>query len=415
MFSFIARHAALAQKGIVFSFLKKSDYPNAIAQRCARDEVTRLRHKYAPYYHTFAAQQGTRVTLDGRELVMLSSNDYLGLAHHPRVIEAGRRALEVWGASTTGARLSNGSRVYHTELEERLAAFLGKEACHVCAAGYLACMSAIQPFAEKGDLVLADKNCHSSLWSGIGLTQARAERFAHNNPEDLAEILSFEKLETPKMVVVEGVYSMEGHIAPLPEILRVCENQNCFFVMDDAHGVGVLGEEGRGTAAHFGVTDKVDVICGSLSKTFSSTGGFVAGSRDVIEYLRTHSKQTIFSAALSPVQAACAMAALDVLQTEPEHLQRLWANTQRYRQLLAGLNLDTWGSETPAVPIVLGAKERVYPFWEKLLRHGVFTVMSIAPAVPPGKDLIRTAISAAHTDADFEIIATAFTAAARPW
>ncbi|MDR2429951.1 MAG: pyridoxal phosphate-dependent aminotransferase family protein [Puniceicoccales bacterium] len=399
----------------MFPFPKRNAFPNAIAQRCAGDVLTRLRHKYAPYYHTFAAQKGTRVTLDGRELVMLSSNDYLGLACHPKVIEAGRRALGTWGASTTGARLSNGSRACHSELEERLAAFLGKEACHVCSAGYLACMSAIQPFVEKGDLIFADKNCHSSLWAGIGLAPARAERFAHNNPDALAESLSFEKQGTPKMIVMEGVYSMEGHIAPLPEILRVCENQNCFFVLDDAHGLGVLGKQGRGTAAHFGVTDKVDVLCGSFSKALASTGGFVAGSRDVVEYLRTHSKQTIFSAALSPVQAACAMAALDVLQTEPEHLQRLWENTRRYRQLLDGLKLDTWGSETPAVPIVLGVKERVYSFWQKLIRHGVFTVMSIAPAVPPGKDLIRTAISAAHTDADFEIIATAFTAAARSW
>jgi 7-keto-8-aminopelargonate synthetase-like enzyme len=399
----------------VLPFLKKSAFPNTITRRCAEDEVTRLRHKYSPYYHTFSEQSGTRVMLDGRELVMLSSNDYLGLTRHPKVIEAGKKAFDKWGASTTGARLSNGSRAYHTELEERLAAFLGKEACHISAAGYISCMSAIQPFAEKGDLILADKNCHSSLWAGIGLTQAKVERFAHNNPKDLADILSFEKPETPKMVVFEGVYSMEGHIAPIPEILAACEGQNCFYVMDDAHGFGALGPQGRGTAAQLGVVDKIDILCGSFSKALSSTGGFVAGSRDVIEYLRTHSKQIIFSAALSPPQAACAMAALDVLENEPEHLERLWANTRRYKQLLDDLKLDTWGSETPAIPIVLGAKERVYSFWQKLLEKGVFTVMSIAPAVPPGKDLVRTAISAAHTDADFEIIAEAMAYAAKRW
>jgi 7-keto-8-aminopelargonate synthetase-like enzyme len=399
----------------VLSFLRKAGFSNSIARRCAEDESTRLRLKYSPYYHTFSGQKGTRVTHEGRELVMLSSNDYLGLTCHPKVIAAGKAALETWGSSTTGARLSNGSRAYHTKLEERLAAFLGKEACHVSAAGYLSCMSAIQPFAGKDDLILADKNCHSSLWAGIGLTQSRVERFGHNNPSSLAEALSFEKPETAKLVALEGVYSMEGHTAALPEILAVCKNQNCFFVMDDAHGFGVLGPGGRGTAAHFGVTDEIDLICGSFSKALSSTGGFVAGSRAAIEYLRTHSKQTIFSAALPPAQAACALAALDVLETEPQHLENLWRNTRRYRELLLSLKLDIWGSETPAVPVVLGSRERVYPFWQKLIEKGVFTVMSIAPAVPPGKDLVRTAISAAHTDADFEIIANAFAAAAKRW
>jgi 8-amino-7-oxononanoate synthase len=397
----------------VLSFIRKTTALNSISRRCADDEITRLRLKYSPYYRTFSAQNGTRVRLDGRDLVMLASNDYLGLTRHPKVLEAGKKALETWGASTTGARLSNGSRAYHTELEERLAAFLGKEACHVSAAGYLSCMSAVQSFAEKGDLILADKNCHSSLWAGIGLTQARVERFAHNNPRELAEVLTYEKPETPKLVVFEGVYSMEGHIAPVPEFFAACAGQNCFFIMDDAHGFGVLGPKGRGTAAHFDATQEVDVICGSFSKALSSTGGFVAGSRAVIEYLRTHSKQTIFSAALPPAQAACALAALDVLETEPEHLERLHANARRYRELLTALKLDTWGSQTPAVPIVLGSRERVYFFWQKLLEKGVFTVMSIAPAVPPGKDLVRTAISAAHTESDFEIIAEAMSAAAK--
>jgi 7-keto-8-aminopelargonate synthetase-like enzyme len=200
---------------------------------------------------------------------------------------------------------------------------------------------------------------------------------------------------------------MEGHVARLPEILAVAENHGCFSVLDDAHGFGVLGRQGRGTADHFGVNDKVDIVCGSLSKSLASTGGFVAASRSVIEYLRSHSRQTIFSAALSPSQAACALAALEIMQNEPEHLEKLWANTRKYRAMLKNLGLDLWGSETPAIPIVLGSKERVYPFWRALMDKGVFTVMSIAPAVPAGKDLIRTAISALHTDEQLEQIAEA--------
>jgi 7-keto-8-aminopelargonate synthetase-like enzyme len=274
-------------------------------------------------------------------------------------------------------------------------------------------MSSIQAFAQKGDVVLADKNLHSSIWAGIGLTQARVERFAHNNPNDLRELLSFENAETPKLVAFEGVYSMEGHITPIPEFLAVTNEQNCFLVMDDAHGFGVLGEQGRGTANHFGVTEHIDLIAGSLSKALSSTGGFVAGSREVIEYLRSYSKQTIFSAALAPAQAYAAEAALDLLREEPEHLQRLWENTKRYKQILADLKLDIWGSQTPAVPIVLGTKERAYRFWQHLLDRGVFTVMSIAPAVPPGRDLVRTAISACHTEEDLSRIADAMAFAAR--
>lgn len=391
-------------------FTKKT---NALTRRCAADEFTRLRRKYDVYYHCFERQEGSHVWEKGREMIMLSSNDYLGLSHHPKVIEAGKRAMDIWGTSTTGARLANGSRTYHRELEEKLAAFLGKEDCQVSSAGYLSCMSSVQAFAQKGDLILVDRNVHSSLWSGIGLTQAKVERFAHNNPKDLAEVLSYEKNETPKLVVFEGVYSMEGHVAPVIELLEASREQDCFYVMDDAHGFGVMGNQGRGTADHFGVTADIDVICGSLSKSLSSTGGFVAGSRDVIEYLRTHSKQTIFSAAISPVQAACAGAALDLLQEEPEHLQKLWENTHRYKAILKELGLDIWGSETPAIPIVMGSKERAYRFWQLLREQGIFTVMSIAPAVPPGKDLIRTSISARHTDEDLVKIGEAMAFAAK--
>ncbi len=386
---------------------------NRIVQRCEDDSFTKLRLKYAPYYFSFDEQRGTRVYRDGEEYVMLSSNDYLGLSNHPKVVEAGERALREWGSGTTGARLANGTRVFHTRLEEKLAAFLGKEACHVSVAGYISCMSAVAGFAERGDCILVDKNVHSSLWSGIHVSGASAERFSHNNPEHLKEVLSHEDPKKAKVLLIEGVYSMEGHVARLPELIEVAETHGLFSIMDDAHGFGVMGPGGRGTAAHFGMVDRVDVLCGSFSKAMSSTGGFVAGSKVLIEYLRTHSKQTIFSAAVSPSQAACAEAALEVLQTEPEHLERLWSNTRRYREMLKDLGLDTWESETPAIPIVLGKKERVYAFWKDLLSKGVFTVMSIAPGVPPGKDLIRTAISARHTEADLDKIYEAIKFAAR--
>jgi 8-amino-7-oxononanoate synthase len=390
---------------MALSFFSKNK--KALLARCRDDYATKMRLKYAPYYLAMETQRDTTVKLDGKEMIMLSSNDYLGLSFHPKVIEAGRAALLKWGTSPTGARSSNGSRSYHVELEEKLAAFLGREACHIHAAGYLSCLSGVAAFAQRGDLVFGDKNLHSCLWEGIRLSMATVERFSHNSPDDLREIISTSNPDAPKMLVVEGVYSMEGHIARLPELTEIGEEYGCFTVLDDAHGFGVLGRQGRGTVNHFGLNDKVDVICGSMSKSLASTGGFVAASSEVIEYLRSHSKQTIFSAAISPSQAACAQASLEVMQTEPQHLEKLWSNTKKYRAILQSLGLDTWQSETPAIPIVLGSKERVYPFWKALMDKGVFTVMSIAPAVPAGKDLIRTAISAMHTDEQLEKIADA--------
>lgn len=390
---------------MAFSLFSKNK--KALLDRCRDDYATKMRLKYAPFYHAMEAQQGTKIKLDGKDMVMLSSNDYLGFSFHPKVIEAGRAAMLKWGTSTTGARTSNGSRTYHLELEQKLAAFFGREACHVHAAGYLSCLASVAAFAQKGDVILADKNIHSCLWDGIRLSMASVERFSHNNPLDLREVASTTAPSAPKMLVIEGVYSMEGHVARLPEITEVAEEYGCFTVLDDAHGLGVLGRQGRGTVDHFNLNEKVDVICGSMSKSLASTGGYVTGSKEVIEYLRTNSKQTIFSAAISPSQAACALASLELMQNEPEHLERLWKNTKRYREMLHGLGLDTWGSETPAVPIVLGSKELVYRFWQALLEKGVFTVMSIAPAVPPGKDLIRTAISSMHTEEQLERIAEA--------
>ena len=377
-------------------------------KRIRADESTRLRLKYDTYYHIFDKQEGTRVFKDGKEFIMLSSNDYLGLSHHPKIKEAGIEAIQKWGSSTTGARLANGGRIFHRELEEKLAAFLGKEACHVFSAGYLACASAITGFADRKDLILADKNLHSSLWSGIQLSGARCERFAHNNPAHASEILSDEGADT-NIFVLEGVYSMEGHIAKLPAFIEIAREHNAFVILDDAHGFGVLGKNGRGTADHFGMTEQVDVLCASFSKSLAGAGGFVASSREAIEYMRSHSKQTIFSAALSPASCACAQAALEIMQNEPEHLEKLFKNLERYRGILASLELDTWESETPAIPIVLGEKEKVYYFWKALLEKGIYSIISIAPGVPPGKDLIRTAISASHTEEDLDRIEEAMT------
>ena len=393
--------------------LRRTRTGTSVRKRCAKDESTALRLRYKPYYHHFDKQVGCRVWLDGRELLLLSSNDYLGFNQHPKVVEAGARALREWGSSSAGSRVSNGGRAYQLRLEEALADFLGTEDCHVHSAGYLSCMSAVQGFARRDDVILADRNIHSALWSGIRTSHARAEKFAHNRPDSLEKSLGFEAPKTTKFLVFEGAYSMEGHIAPLPRFLEVAAEHDLFTIMDEAHGLGVLGETGRGTTEHFDCVGSLDILGGSFSKALASTGGFVAGDRDLLEYLRSHSKQTIFSAAISPSQAACAEAALDLLRNEPEHLEKMRTNTLNYKTALSQLGFDTWQSETPAVPVVVGDKVKAYRLWQELLRLGVFTTMSLPPSVPPGKELIRTAVSAAHSEADLEFAVDCFARAAK--
>jgi 8-amino-7-oxononanoate synthase len=368
-----------------------------IVERCESDINTRLRLKYAPYYRVIDSADGVNIVVEGRPMVLMSSNEYLGLARHPKVVAATRKALDEWGSSSCGSRLANGSRAYHVELEEALAAFLGKEACHVTSAGYLACICSLSSLVQRGDILLVDPSIHSSLWDGALLSGAKLERFAHEDMDSLAKVLEQLDPKQAKAIAVDGVYSMEGHIASLPRLCELAEQHRAALVVDDAHGFGILGRDGRGVCDHLGVTERVDLIAGSFSKSLASTGGFVAGSQALIEYLRSNSRQIIFSAAISPPAAASALAALQVMQEEPQHRERLWANTRHLRGIVESLGLDYWQSQTPALPIVVGDKEKCYWMWKALWDEGFFTVMSIAPGVPPGKDMIRLAVTALHT------------------
>ena len=368
-----------------------------VTERCRTDNNTRLRLRFNPYYNVVDAADGVNIVMGGRPIVMMSSNEYLGLTRHPEVCRAAKEAIDKWGTSPCGSRLANGSRGYHIELEDELAAFLGKEACHVSVAGYMACVTSLSSLAQRKDVILADKSIHASLWDGVRLSGAEVERFTHEDMRSLEALLTRLPPEQPKIIVVDGVYSMEGHIASLPEIVRLAEEHQAFVVVDDCHGFGVLGRDGRGVADHFGLTDQVELLTGSFSKSLASTGGFVAGDRATIEYLRSSSQQIIFSAAITPSASAAALASLRVMQREPEHRERLWENTRYLQGILRSLELDYWESPTPAVPIVIGDKEKLYFIWRSLQEQGFFTVMSIAPGVPAGKDLIRTAVSALHT------------------
>ncbi len=379
----------------MLSFLKNQK--SAVRLRIEGDVTTKLRLKYDPYYHSVTAVDGIHVTAEGRQMVMMSSNEYLGLSQHPKVQEAAREAILKWGTSSCGSRLANGTRSIHCELEEELAQFLGKEACHVIVAGYLGCQGSLAGIAQRGDALIVDKSIHSSLWDGAIISGADIERFSHDDMDSLAELLAKLEMKQPKIIAVDGIYSMEGHMASIPRIVELAKEYSAFTIVDDAHGFGVLGKQGRGIVDHFNATKDVDLIVGSLSKSLASTGGFMAGSKALIEYMRSNCRQIIFSAAVAPSQAAASLAALKVMQTEPQHQERLWENTRYYKKILDDLGLDYWNSPTPAVPIVFGELERAYYVWKSLWEQGFFTVMSVSPGVPVGKDLIRTAISALHT------------------
>jgi 8-amino-7-oxononanoate synthase len=390
-----------------------TDRTKPVAERCRTDPNTRLRLKYAPYYHVVEQVDGLNIVINGRRMTMMCSNEYLGLSSHPEVRRAAKEAIDKWGTSPCGSRLANGSRGYHVELEEELAAFLGKEACHVSVAGYMACVSSLSSLAQREDALIVDKSIHAALWDGVRLSGAEVERFTHEDIHSLRALLAQLEPGQPKIIAVDGVYSMEGHIASLPEIVALADEYSAFLVVDDCHGFGVLGRDGRGVADHFGLGKQVDLICGSFSKSLASTGGFIASSRATIEYLRSTSRQIIFSAAITPSCSAAALESLRVMQREPEHRIRLWENTRYLQGILRSLGLDYWESPTPAVPIVIGDKEKCYFVWKSLQEQGFFTVMSISPGVPAGKDLIRTAVSALHTKEMLDRFGDALTVAIR--
>jgi 7-keto-8-aminopelargonate synthetase-like enzyme len=370
--------------------------------RYACDLATKLRLKYQPYYHAIESRDGAYVWVKGRRMLMMSSNEYLGLSMHPRIVRAAVAATECAGTSPCGSRLANGSRRFHEELEEQLAAFLGMEACHVFSAGYLACMGTLSSLVRRGDALIVDKSIHSALWDGALLGGATIERFNHEEIDDLHDLLGALPADQPKAIALDGVYSMEGHIASLPRIVALAEKHRALVVVDDAHGIGVLGREGRGTVDHLRLTGQVEVIAGSFSKSLASSGGFIAASRSIVDYLRSNCRQIIFSAGLPASQAAAAGEALRVMVEEPEHRARLLANADHYRAGLREMGLDYWNSPTPGLPIVLGDKEKCYRVWLDLWEQGYFTVMAISPGVPSGRDMIRTSVTALHTTAQLD-------------
>jgi 8-amino-7-oxononanoate synthase len=360
-----------------------------------------------PYFQPISESQGTSVVIDGVKKVMLGSNDYLGLAQHPKVIEAASAALGRYGAGCSGSRFLNGALDLHQVLEARLAALVGKPEALVFSTGYLANVGLIASLVGRDDAVFVDKLDHASIVDGARMSAGRLHRYAHADLDHLGRLLARTDA-AGRMVIVDGVFSMEGDIADLPGLTALCRTHNAALAVDDAHAIGVLGPHGAGTAAYHGLTGEVDVIVGTFSKSLASTGGFVAAAEQVIHHLRHHSRQLIFTAGLPPASTAAALAALDVMVAEPERRDRLWANTTRLRDGLTALGFVLSPTRTPIVPVLTGTIEQTFALWRGLFDAGVCTNPVIAPAVPAARCRLRVTAMATHTDDQIDFALDAF-------
>ena len=361
------------------------------------------RHKEAeanglyPYFKAIESGADAEVVINGRKMIMIGSNNYLGLTTHPKVKEAAKQAVDRYGSGCTGSRFLNGTLDLHEELERSLADFLGKESCLVFSTGYSANLGLISGLVGRGETVYLDKLDHASIVDGAKLSYAETERFNHGDLANLERRMERNGFGRGSMIVVDGVYSMEGNVADVPGLVRVARKYGAALALDDAHALGVLGPNGDGTAAHFGLTDEVDIIAGTFSKSLASIGGFVAASESVVHYLKHHSRPLIFTASLPPANTAGVLAALEVLQIEPERRDRLWDNTRRLQDGFRALGFDIGPTRTPIVPVLIGPLEKTFLMWRRLFDAGVFTNPVAPPAVPASQCRLRTSLMATHT------------------
>ncbi len=360
-----------------------------------------------PYFIPLTENEGTEAVLRGKRLIMCGSNNYLGLTTHPKVRQAAIDAINRFGTSCTGSRFLNGTLELHEKLETELAEYVGKEAALVFSTGMQTNLGTISAVVGRGDIVVLDKDDHASIVDGARLSWGEIKRFRHNDMDSLEKTLAAIPEKNGRMVVVDGLFSMGGDIAPLPDIAKVCKKHAARLMVDDAHAVGVLGG-GHGTAAHFGMDKEVDLIMSTFSKSFASLGGFIAGEEYVIHYIKHNARSLIFSASMSPANAAAALAALHVMREEPERVTRLEQIGARMRTAYKQLGFNIGNTESPIIPIFVGDDEKTLLFWRMLIENGVFVNPVLSPAVPAGQQLLRTSYMATHTDAQLDHVLEVF-------
>ena len=362
---------------------------------------------YYPYFIPLTENEGTEAVFRGHRLIMCGSNNYLGLTTHPKVRQAALDDIQRFGTSCTGSRFLNGTIELHDQLERELAEWVGKEAALVFSTGMQTNLGTISAIVGRGDVVLLDKQDHASIVDGAKLSWGETLRFRHNDRADLERVLKRAPEKAGKLVVVDGLYSMEGDIAPLPEIIPLCKKYGVRLMVDDAHATGVLGG-GRGTAAHFNMTGDVDLIMSTFSKSFASLGGFIAGDENIIHYIKHTARTMIFSASIPPSNAAAALAALHVMQEEPQRVQRLTDIATYMRKEYRRMGFDIGKSESPIIPIHIGDDMRTLAISKTLFDEGIFVNPVISPAVPEGSQLLRTSYMATHTDAQLSRVLETF-------
>lgn len=380
-------------------FAKAYDFKKA-------DEVKAL--GLYPYFKPLTETDGTVVVIDGRQVIMAGSNNYLGLTNDQRLIEAAQKAITQYGTGCTGSRYLNGTLDIHLTLEQELAEFMQKEACVLFSTGYQTNEGSIQTIAGRNDLIFSDKDNHACIVVGTMCSNAKTIRFNHNDMPHLRKLLERADPAAGKIIISDGVFSMSGQLANVPELVTLSKEFNARLYLDDAHAIGVIGDEGRGSASEFGLLDKVDLVSGTFSKSFASLGGFIVGERPVIEYIRHSSPAHIFSASMPPANVATVLKALEVLKEETWRLDRLKEISDYMRSGLKDLGFNVWTSQTPIIPVVIGEMMDCFKFWRDLFEAGVYVNAVVPPAVPRGQSLVRTSYSATHTNDQLDAILEAF-------
>jgi 8-amino-7-oxononanoate synthase len=366
-----------------------------------------IAHDMYPFFRTIESAQDPEITMNGRKMIMIGSNNYLGLTNHPKVKEAAIEAIRKYGTGCAGSRFLNGTLDIHVQLEEKLARFMRKDAALIFSTGFQVNLGVISAIAGKDDLLIIDKMDHASIIDGCRLSFAEVRKYRHNDMSDLERLLR-EYEERDKLIVVDGVFSMEGDIAPMPEIVSLAKKYGARLMVDDAHGIGVLGKSGRGTSEYFGVEDEVDLIMGTYSKSLASIGGFISGSSDVIHFIKHCARSLIFSASPPPASVASVSAAIDIIENEPERREQLWTNTRKMLHGFRSLGFQTGPSQTPIIPVMVGDDEKAFTMAMMLQEEGIFVNVAVTPAVPAGMALIRTSYMATHTDEHLDIVLRAF-------
>ncbi len=366
-----------------------------------------MREGIYPYFIPLSENEGTVVEFKGHRLIMCGSNNYLGLTTHPKVREAAVKAIERFGTSCTGSRFLNGTLDFHEQLEHELAEWVGKESALVFSTGMQANLGAVSAIVGRNDTIILDKDDHASIVDGARLGYGKIERFRHNDVYHLERVLKSLPEDTGRLIVVDGLFSMEGDLALLDKIVPLAKQYNCRLMVDDAHGMGVMGG-GHGTTAEFGLTDDVDLIMSTFSKSFASLGGFIAGDEPIVHYIKHHARSLIFSASIPPANAAAALAALQVMREEPERVARVIEIGAKMRKGFVELGFEIGQSQTPVIPIIIGDDEKTFLFWKMLFDAGVFVNPIISPAVATGHQLLRTSYMATHTDQQLETVLEIF-------